>query len=93
MEIQRDKYPIEKIWDNWIVYKKSVYWIWDKQCLSSKHLWNIDLIGWDCQCWNCKIRIRQYRYHKWAYIWDTSYHDYVYDVNEIMDIKDDLYII
>lgn len=42
----------------------------------------------NCECWNCKIKIRQHRYHKGAFWWDTSYYDYVYDSEEVVNIKD-----
>lgn len=65
------------------------YKILQKRCLSSRHLAYIPwVINWGCECWNCKIKIRQYREHKWAFIWDTSFYDYMFDVEEVLQIKD-----
>lgn len=87
-------HPMWEEWkddNNWIIYMEHEYEILSNNCLSSVHIadiWLEWMDSWMCQCWNCKIKVRQHRYHKGAYIWDTSTHDYVFDCKEIQEVRD-----
>jgi len=89
MKIDRENIEVSFIQDNGVISKESRYEILDKKCLSSSYIAYIPwVLNGTCECWNCKIKIRQHRYHKGAFWWDTSYYDYVYDVLEVINKKD-----
>ena len=85
----------ETIQSNGVVTRPNKYEILSVKCLSSSdrypHKAAIKgVIDGACECGNCKIRVRQHRYHKGAYIGTTSHHDYVYDREEVLKVKDDI---
>ena len=78
--------PLEVIQANGVVTRPHTYEILNENCLSSNHRANIGgVINGKCQCGNCKVKVRQHRYHKGAFIGDTSRHDYVFDTEEVMN--------
>ena len=79
------------IHDNGIITKPNQYRILHTGCLSSCHKALIPGVQkGNCQCGNCKVRIRQYRFHKNGALGDKSYHDYVYDKEEVIEIESQL---
>lgn len=79
----------ETIQSNGVVTRPDKYEILNIGCLSSKHIAYIDgVIDGECQCGNCKVKVRQHRYHRGAHIGTTSHHDYVFDEEEIIRVKD-----
>ena len=72
-----------------MIETKHTYEIVDRKCLSSKHLATVPgVIAGGCQCGNCKVKVRNHREHIGAFKGDTSYHDYVYDVEELQKIAE-----
>lgn len=68
---------------------KHTHEILDFTCLSSKHRAYIPgVISGSCQCGNCKVRVRNHREHPGAFDGDTSYHDYVQDVEEVQHLAE-----
>jgi hypothetical protein len=67
------------------------YEILSKKCLSSQHTAFIpEVLNGSCQCGNCKIRVRQHRaLPKDAWHEIPKYHDYVFDVEEVLKIRKD----
>jgi len=69
--------------------KKPRYEILSKRCLSSSHNAFIPgVISGGCECGNCKIRIRQHRdlgKNAWHEI--PRSHDYVFDREEVLEIR------
>ena len=78
--------PLEVIQANGVVTRPPTYEILSEYCLSSNHRADIDgVIDGGCQCGNCKVKVRQHRYHKGAFIGETSKHDYVFDTEEVQE--------
>lgn len=72
------------------IKEKHLYKIIDTKCISGGH-YNAHIPGvvaGGCQCGNCKVKVRNFRYHKGAYGGDTSYYDYVFDVEEIQRLAE-----
>ena len=65
------------------------YEILSSKCLSSKHIAYIDgVLNGSCECGNCKIMVRQHRnLPKDAWHEIPKYHDYCFDVEEVLAIK------
>lgn len=78
----------ETVQENGVISKPHRHKILETKCLSSSHKAYVEgVIDGVCECGNCKVKVRQLRYHKGAYIGDTSHHDYVLDREEIIEIK------
>jgi len=68
----------------------SKYEILSKKCLSSEHIAFIPKVipNGSCECGNCKIKVREHRkLPKDAWHEIPKYHDYVFDVEEVLKIK------
>lgn len=46
------------------------------------------VISGSCQCGNCKVKIRNYRYHPGAFGGDNSFYDYIFDVEEVQRVAE-----
>ena len=68
---------------------KCKYEILSEICLSSMWRARIDgVVDGTCECGNCKIKVRQHRkLPKDAWHGHPRSHDYVYDVEEVLNIK------